>query len=431
MRSLKSSTRYRSAERTWRVQCVLRALPENVVDTVEVFKLDEPFSPPAPRMNDESYWKILESFELYHEFYQYDFEDIPERYRLQYSMIDTAKQIFQQAKEALNQQLTEEGLDLNQIKDYSSYGWINVMQVSDDAKILAIGDLHSSIGSFCRIIIQNREFFNDATTVLKPNHYIVFTGDIVDRGPFGLQLLALVCQLYISNPTQVIICRGNHEACRQYYRYGLQGESPIVLNRTTKECSGDEQLGHIISGHPLDFMEILPYASLMCRSNKEKVMFNHGAIPPDFNIPENGKSFIFHDEDFVLTWGDYRKADGQGVTVNISRGNSPIIPFNIATQLMQQINIKQIVSGHQDAANYVCFIDLPADPLKYWSPERRDDNYSYTNHYNESGGWSLIKEGIHDVTSNQIHVTSSSVQSKFSKEQLDKDAYMILSIESL
>ena len=63
---------------------------------------------------------------------------------------------------------------------------------------------------------------------LKEDCKIVFTGDIVDRGPFGLQILALVTCLVLANWTpsggNVILCNGNHEDCDVFTEYGLDKE---------------------------------------------------------------------------------------------------------------------------------------------------------------------------------------------------------------
>lgn len=102
---------------------------------------------------------------------------------------------------------------------------------AEDALVVFIGDLHSSIRSLGIIIEWCRQIGcfelddNDNPTArLRPNVFIVFLGDLIDRGPFGVEILVIASLLKLATPAQVVILNGNHEDAEQYNVYGMQSE---------------------------------------------------------------------------------------------------------------------------------------------------------------------------------------------------------------
>jgi hypothetical protein len=57
-----------------------------------------------------------------------------------------------------------------------------------------------------------------------PTRIFVFNGDYVDRGSWGVELLALLCCLKCALPCCVYLLRGNHESstCTKYYGYSQE-----------------------------------------------------------------------------------------------------------------------------------------------------------------------------------------------------------------
>ena len=51
-----------------------------------------------------------------------------------------------------------------------------------------------------------------------------FLGDLVDRGPYSIEILLIVFQLKVKNPNNVHIINGNHEDIDTYQRYGFDTE---------------------------------------------------------------------------------------------------------------------------------------------------------------------------------------------------------------
>ena len=123
----------------------------------------------------------------------------------------------------------------NPYTPYLNFYYIEKMKIDDEnPQIYIIGDIHSSFHSLYKVLLDIRRKYDafcyeynlneekyEFSLKLKEHHYIFFTGDIVDRGPYGLECLVLVCMLKIINPYNVFICDGNHENPDTFYRYGF------------------------------------------------------------------------------------------------------------------------------------------------------------------------------------------------------------------
>lgn len=78
------------------------------------------------------------------------------------------------------------------------------------------GDFHGDVFSLVKAL--NQSGLPSGTNV------IVFAGDYVDRGPWGVEVLLIVLLLKIWQPGNVHILRGNHETTGCVHRYGFTEE---------------------------------------------------------------------------------------------------------------------------------------------------------------------------------------------------------------
>ncbi len=87
-----------------------------------------------------------------------------------------------------------------------------------DSDVVMIGDLHGDVHSLNSIIkdLATKGYIDSENPFKikeehKKNCYIVFHGDLTDRGWYGTEAIATVCYLKCLNPNNVFIMRGNHE----------------------------------------------------------------------------------------------------------------------------------------------------------------------------------------------------------------------------
>ena len=95
---------------------------------------------------------------------------------------------------------------------YEDLPYLEASIIPADSHIASIGDLHADSHALRNILkgLYSRRII-DKRGILAPNNYIVFTGDLADRGPRGPEVWHLFLQLKALNPNRVFTTRGNHE----------------------------------------------------------------------------------------------------------------------------------------------------------------------------------------------------------------------------
>lgn len=91
--------------------------------------------------------------------------------------------------------------------------FIQKIVVKPNAQIMLYGDMHGDIltlRAFLKDLIT-KGFLNEDYSLVKDDTYLVFLGDYVDRGCYGLECLYTILQLKCINSDRVILLRGNHE----------------------------------------------------------------------------------------------------------------------------------------------------------------------------------------------------------------------------
>ena len=290
----------------------------------------------------------------------------------------------------------------------------NISPLSD---ILIIGDLHSSLHSLNDILQSHKFLFQDDSLYLLRNKYIIFTGDIIDRGPFNLELLYIVMQLRIANPDNVIIINGNHEDPDYSIKTRLEGSLGEEI---------EEQFNGDLKNELTNFLYNLPSAIFIkFIDDNEWYQFCHGLIHVTLDkhhiIPFNPRLFLHSETSFChisndltdgLKWGDIFISDidnhnkykisisEDGIFKIKSKKKDPLKNNNkqkrknnirkiffhessrpeIASELVELYlnynNIRTIISGHQDLVNLLLF-----PKWKYTSNNLNDAELSFDNHY--------------------------------------------------
>ena len=247
---------------------------------------------------------------------------------------------------------------------------------SEKSKVIYLGDYHSSIHSLI-IVIKYLQSINilQENYELSDNYYIVFLGDIVDRGPYGIECLYIIYLLfYINNQEiqKIFVLNGNHEEKNVYQDYGFENEMEKQLD------SSKNILEEII--------QYLPLALFIKNNdnyNAKWYQFCHGGIDIYQTRDDTIKNFLNSENNFLnnslnlnyevddiigFLWSDfadyrYYFLDDKLVKTNVdfkdpkniiidSHSNRPVYNNYQVDKVLNDLNIMTIISGHQDRTNY-------------------------------------------------------------------------------
>jgi hypothetical protein len=233
--------------------------------------------------------------------------------------------------------------------------------IDNDAKVAFFGDYHSSLHSFIKCLQKLRDggdFFIQGTWKLKEKRYLVFLGDLVDRGPYGVEVIYIAFRLFEinnrgkgANQDTVIILNGNHEDPQTNERYGFKKE--------TSEQFQDETKAMVYK-----LMENLPEVIFMKSGNTGTgwYQFCHGGIDKKTqetsnwckNFLSGGVDIARRPEDSVsgYKWSDFNMDNTKNYGIYSSRGAGSVYGIKACTAVFQKNNIKSIISGHQDNISF-------------------------------------------------------------------------------
>jgi len=147
--------------------------------------------------------------------------------------------------------------------------------------ICFIGDIHGSIHSLLRNLLRLKElgYLSDDFKIIKNNFFIVFNGDFVDRGQYGIEVWYTLMLLKLNNWDKIFLLRGNHETWSISYLYGLSLESKYKFG---------EEDGKKIFDSIVALYELLPLALYLGPGKGDKetewfVQCSHGGIEIGYN----------------------------------------------------------------------------------------------------------------------------------------------------
>jgi hypothetical protein len=268
-------------------------------------------------------------------------------------------------------------LTLDEFDNGSNYPvYVQRLKVDDPtAKFCIIGDIHSSLHSFISIMESiKQDYFQEGNDmILLPNRYILFLGDILDRGPYNMEVLFLALGLKHKNFNNVIIMDGNHE---DHYLFQLY-DTIIEYEEQFKDKSNvtdfiDSKINKILNRL---------CTCLYLEFNGKRYHLSHGAfdshyagfkdgkeVPEDknFHLETDLYKFLESNNDFCLLdknnsstnykWGDFNNEISE---TKISSRGSDIFEYSVdlTREYITRFKISNIFTGHQDCEPINFLID--------------------------------------------------------------------------
>lgn len=157
------------------------------------------------------------------------------------------------------------------------------------------GDLHGDIHSLLAYVktLQKKGYMDstDAFKIAKNNFYMVFLGDYVDRGRYGVEVLYTIMRLKIANPDRVFMVRGNHEDAEVCNQYGFRSEFNNKF--------GNHTMAYNYTCHIYDFLPVALYLG----TGNDYIQCCHGGIEMGFDPSK----LLSHPSSIAFTWLDSRQ----------------------------------------------------------------------------------------------------------------------------
>ena len=124
--------------------------------------------------------------------------------------------------------------------------YVQKLTLTPDDQVIFHGDIHGDIHSLLASLdkLEQMGYLRKGSFKLtNPKIYLVFLGDYVDKGYYGVEVIYTLLRLKLANPNNVILVRGNHEdfnlSSRQdhsfgaelAYKFGESGEPYKMIER--------------------------------------------------------------------------------------------------------------------------------------------------------------------------------------------------------
>lgn len=232
---------------------------------------------------------------------------------------------------------------------------------SPNEKMICFGDFHGSFHTFFRNIFRLYVLgvldLSNGQYKINDGYRLIFLGDLVDRGDFGLDIMYIISQFIIQNNTKdhlkIIVNRGNHEEFQTYHHYGFVDEYKSKIGNYENLFKR--------------FYAYLPSA-IVLEQNGNRFWMCHGGIPyTNFRGKPSHYGNVFdinplfqtypiafiennvrdYDVPTQIRWNDFHLDNN--TLINYKRGDTGyLIGTTYLDQFLQQNQIHFIIRGHND-----------------------------------------------------------------------------------
>lgn len=203
-------------------------------------------------------------------------------------------------------------------------GFFEKIEIPQNSKIINIGDLHGSLHALLRILVMlYARGLLDNNLMLTENAYLIFNGDLTDRGAYSTEVCYLSFLLKVRNPEKVFIVAGNHEDIELNEQSGGFSEEFKDKFPGKTEVNKPNVIQQLYR-----FLPLALYTGVVNETTGVKVwqQSSHGGFAEKFKAQRD--FFDFPDRSFyvrsdnsprqplanaIYNWGDYRRNKETGV----------------------------------------------------------------------------------------------------------------------
>lgn len=269
-----------------------------------------------------------------------------------------------------------------------------VLHLCTTDKIIAMGDIHGSYHTFWRNLkrLQAAKILESTSSLkIAPGYSIIFTGDIVDRGNYSIDVVLIILRMMVVNKAGTVIYnRGNHEDYDLNMAFGFYSEvevkfGDILLQNdlqslmelpeyANKNIQGQRTATHVLF-QMQKFWTSCPCA-VVVDNGKQRIWLSHGGIPiGKMLLSDSRRTEIINlrpEETHSCLWYDFFSGRNENPEV---RGRKRIYPKEVINFMLVN-KISFIIRGHQDSYTN-SYILSTHQPTTYIDGSRFDLMYGY------------------------------------------------------
>jgi hypothetical protein len=231
-------------------------------------------------------------------------------------------------------------------------------------KIICIGDIHGGFHTFYRLLqrFEIMGILDLETFTIKEPYKIIFTGDILDRGVYSLEILDILLKFIVINSNEdsikIIYNRGNHEDYRIFKRDGFKRELEIKFRNLYKNPNNHNFDFGLFIKNIINFFTYLPCAVVIrCEPINKSYFIAHGgfSVDKDNNFTPDVYDFgnkniylLTSEQTTQIMWNDFTSIKNN--YNNERRGSNMINLTKVELdEFLKLNNIDFIVRAHQDS----------------------------------------------------------------------------------
>ena len=173
--------------------------------------------------------------------------------------------------------------------------FMRTITVSQETKFVFFGDLHAAIKSFVRSLrqLEKEGFIDRQFAVRGDSTYLVFLGDVINRGVYSFDLLEVILKLMERNPERVIYLRGHQEAYSYWKSFFAMR---VPLNRWQLFWGSGKSKKTALEDEIDVFFDTLPDAlCLQSLSGEEKIYCAHAPVAQELLRTKGTQAMIAGD----------------------------------------------------------------------------------------------------------------------------------------
>lgn len=224
----------------------------------------------------------------------------------------------------------------------------------DKSNLCFFGDIHGSLHTLIRSLLRLVAFNHIGDDfIFRPDFHIFFLGDLIDRNIYGTDILFIIIKLYLLNPNQVHIIRGNHEEIQTNKRY-------YFYNEFLKLCKDIPKAHSLYFKYSKTWL-YLPSAIFIKTFNEGYIQLCHGGfyknaifIKDYLSSDQVTKVIVDNNNVMDIQWSDYNCGNTDiashktGIYGKQSVTRGLIYTVNDSLEYMAETGIRSVIRGHQD-----------------------------------------------------------------------------------